>query len=638
MLDVIDLSLHFGERPIAKSISFSVRRKERAGLVGKNGAGKSTLLKLISGELKPDGGQISIEKTATLGYLHQDLNSLTNKSIRNEIKSALSILESLKKEYEDIQKEMGERTDYESDSYMDLLDRFDQVQTKYLYYDPDQIEKQIELIAFGLGFQRDQLDTSVETLSGGWKMRVELAKLLIQKPDLLLLDEPTNHLDIESILWMESWLNNYDGASIIISHDIEFLNNTTTRTLEIVNGKIRDYPFHYSKYKRVRAEEMEQLQNAYDNQQRLIKQKEQTIDRFKAKATKAKMAQSMIKELDRMDRLDPPDEDSKLINISFPSATRSGAVVYEAINLGHAYEDNLVFSNLNLKIERGDRIALVGQNGQGKSTLAKIIAGELKPSEGVLKTGHNVDLGYFAQNQAEKLDQNLTVQEVAEKAASTDTISKVRSILGAFLFPGEEVEKSVKVLSGGERSRLAISLLMHDNYNVLLLDEPTNHLDIYSKEVLKKALQSYDGTLLIISHDRSFLQGLAEKTLSFREGEIKLHLDDVDTYLKKQKIEDMRSLEMDSPKAAKSGNNKSNKNASNLSDIEVRKIQKKANQIEREISRIVSKIEKIEEKMAAPDFYTSDESVTVGKNYADLKAQQEKKESEWEMTVNKLDG
>src|SRR6056297_161413 len=639
MLDVIDLSLHFGERAIAKSLSFSVRRKERAGLAGKNGAGKSTLLKLIAGELKPDSGQISIEKRATIGYLHQDLNSLTDKSIRNEIKSALSILESLKHEYENIQNEMAERTDYESDSYMDLLDRFDQVQTKYLYYDPDQIEKQIELIAMGLGFKREQLDESVEILSGGWKMRVELAKLLIQKPDLLLLDEPTNHLDIESIMWMEEWLNGYDGASIIISHDIEFLNNTTTRTLEIVNGKIRDYPFPYTKYKRVRAEEMEQLQNAYDNQQRLIKQKEQTIDRFKAKATKAKMAQSMIKELERMDRLDPPDEDSKLINIKFPDPTRSGAVVYEAHNLGHAYDDNQVFSGLNIKIERGDRIAFVGQNGQGKSTLAKIIAGELTPSEGQLKKGHNVDLGYFAQNQAEKLNPNQTVQEVAESAASHKTLSKVRSILGAFLFPGEEVEKKVNVLSGGERSRLAISLLMHDNYNVLLLDEPTNHLDIYSKEVLKTALQTYDGTLLIISHDRSFLNDLTQKTLSFRDGEIKLHLDNVETYLKNQRIQDMRALEMNSQKNSNSKPTEKKKvSKSNITEDEKRAIRKKASIIEREITKLDSRLEKIEYQMSAKDFYESEDAERIGKKYSSLKQEQEEKEEEWERLVSELDG
>jgi len=382
---------------------------------------------------------------------------------------------------------------------------------------------------------------------------------------------------------------------------------------------------------------MEQLQNAYDNQQRLIKQKEQTIDRFKAKATKAKMAQSMIKELDRMDRLDPPDEDSKQINITFPPATRSGAVVYEAINLGHAYEDNQVFTDLDLKIERGDRIAFVGQNGQGKSTLAKIIAGELFPSEGSLKVGHNVHLGYFAQNQAEKLNRDLTVQQVAENAASADTLSKVRSILGAFLFPGEEVEKSVKVLSGGERSRLAISLLMHDNYNVLLLDEPTNHLDIYSKEVLKEALQSYDGTLLIISHDRGFLKGLAEKTLSFRDNEIKLHLDDVETYLKNQKIQDMRALELDTPTSNGVRKDKSKKAVSTLSEEEERRLRKKVNQIEREITRIATKIDKLEEKMAKENFYASDEAKDVGQTHSRLKEEQEQKELEWERVVNKLD-
>lgn len=636
MLDLIDISLHFGERAIARSISFSVRRKERVGLVGKNGAGKSTLLKLINRDIMPDGGQIAIEKGATLGYLHQDLDSLTDLSIRNEIKSALSVIEDLKAEYEEIQHQMATRTDYESNSYMELLDRFDEVQTKYHYFNPDQIEKDIELIAMGLGFPREDLDDSVTTLSGGWKMRVELAKLLIQKPDLLLLDEPTNHLDIESILWMEQWLNNYEGASIIISHDIEFLDNTTTRTIEIVNGKVRDYPFPYTKYKSVRAEEMEQLQSAYENQQRMISQKERTIERFKAKATKAKMAQSMAKELERMERLEPPDSDSNTINIRFPEAPRSGAVVYEAINLGHAYGDNLVFSGLNLKIERGDRIAMVGQNGQGKSTLAKIISGELSPSIGSLVEGHNVNLGYFAQNQAEKMNSDLTVQQVAESAARPETLSKVRAILGAFLFPGEEVEKKVKVLSGGERSRLAISLLLHNNYNVLLLDEPTNHLDIYSKEVLKQALKEYNGTLLIISHDREFLKGLAEKTLSFRDGEIKLHLEDVETYLKKQSIGDMRALEMQKEKSKGSTNGVSSR-SSNLSDNQKKNIERKVKEIEREIDKLSKQLQKIESKMAAEDFYGSEGAIEETKKHSDLADRVAIKEAEWEEMVSRLE-
>jgi ATP-binding cassette subfamily F protein 3 len=381
---------------------------------------------------------------------------------------------------------------------------------------------------------------------------------------------------------------------------------------------------------------MEQLQSAYDNQQRLISQKERTIERFKAKATKAKMAQSMVKELERMERLDPPDSDSNTINIRFPEAPRSGAVVYEANKLGHAYGKNLVFSGLDLKIERGDRIAMVGQNGQGKSTLAKIISGELSPSIGNLVEGHNVNLGYFAQNQAEKMNSNLTVQQVAEAAARPETLSKVRSILGAFLFPGEEVEKKVKVLSGGERSRLAISLLLHNNYNVLLLDEPTNHLDIYSKEVLKQALKEYDGTLLIISHDREFLKGLAQKTLSFRDGEIKLHLEDVETYLKNQSIGDMRALEMQKEQS-KDGSNGTSVTSSNLSDNQKKQIERKVKEIEREIDKLTKQLQKIEVKMAAEEFYASAEAVEETKKHADLAERVAAKEAEWEEMVGRLE-
>lgn len=636
MLDVNNLQLHFGERVITDEVSFAVKRGERIGLVGKNGAGKSTLLKMINGDLVPDSGSISFEKEATMGFLHQDLNSLKDQSIRAEIKSSLKELEALEEKYENLQREMTERTDYESDSYMDLLNEFDLVQNRYHYLSGDQIDKSIETIAMGLGFERDQLDDSVNTLSGGWKMRVELAKILITKPDLLLLDEPTNHLDIASIIWMEGWLNNYEGASIIISHDIQFLDNTTNRTLEIINGKIRDYPYYYTKYKELRKEELILQQQAYENQQKVIKEKERTIERFRAKASKAKAAQSMLKELDRMDKVDEPDlATTKKMNITFPRAPRSGAVVYEAKNLGHSYGDNRVFSNLDLKIQRGDRIAFIGQNGQGKTTLAKILSGALKPSQGQLIEGHNVSLGYFAQDQAERLDRELTVKELSEDVATVETRTKVRSILGAFLFPGEEVDKKIKVLSGGERSRLAISLLMHRNHNVLLLDEPTNHLDIQSKAVLKDALRDFDGTMMVISHDREFLSGLTDKTLAFRDGEIKLHLEGVDEYLKKYSFADMRSVEQDSKNTPSTISKVEPK--VELTFEERKQLMRKINYLERDIEKLNKRIAELEEKMAADQFFDQKDSVQITKEHADLSQKLQKMEEEWEENVGKLD-
>lgn len=636
MLEVNKLQLFFGDRAIANNITFSLHRKERVGLVGLNGAGKSTLLKLIAGELKADGGEASLEKGATLGYLHQDLNSLSGKSIREEVKEAMSELVALETEYARLEKEVAERTDYESDSYMQLLDHFDTVQSRYHYLSGDQLDKQIELITFGLGFKPDQLDRSINELSGGWKMRVELAKLLIQKPDLLLLDEPTNHLDIESIIWMESWLNRFEGGAIIISHDIQFLDNTTNRTLEIVNGKIKDYPFPYTKYKKVRAEELVTQQQAYENQQRAIKQKERTIERFRAKASKASIAQSMIKELEKMERIDTPEKESThAMNIRFPSVRRSGAVVYDMTDLGHSYGDNHVFSGLDLKIERGARIAFVGQNGQGKTTLAKIIAGLLQPSEGEIKEGANVDLGYFAQNQAERLDPEKTVLQISELNATPETRSSVRSILGAFLFPGDEVEKKISVLSGGERARLAISLLLYQNYNVLLLDEPTNHLDIYSKEVLKEALKAYEGTLLVISHDREFLSGLTEHTLSFREGVIKYHLDDVDLYLKKNSFSDMRSVEEGGNQDLQK--NKKDNPLSTLSYEERKQLKRQLDYVERDIEKFNAHKEGIELKMAQPEVMNSPEFSELSQEHASLLQKIQDKEKEWEQLVTQLD-
>jgi len=541
MLNIHKLSIAFQGDYLFENISFRLKGGDRVGLIGKNGAGKSTLLKIIAGELEYDSGQVAEEKNLKLGFLKQDIDFVYGRTILEEAYEAFTEIKQLEARLEDINTQLAERTDYESEGYHQLMVDLNDVQHQYEILGGYNYQGETEKILQGLGFQREDFEKLTDTFSGGWRMRIELAKLLLQNNDILLLDEPTNHLDIESIIWLESFLKSYAGAVVIVSHDKMFLDNVTNRTIEISLGKIYDYPKPYSKYLVLR-EEMKTLQLASQkNQQKQIEQTEKLIEKFRAKASKATMAQSLIKKLDKIDRIEVDEDDNSVMAVNFPVSVVPGKVVIETHKVSKNYDKLQVLQNVNLQVERDSKIAFVGQNGQGKSTLAKIIVGELK-HEGNVKLGHNVQIGYFAQNQAEYLDGSKTVLDTMIDAANETNRSKVRDILGSFLFRGEEVDKYVRVLSGGERNRLALAKLLLQPLNVLVMDEPTNHLDIKSKNVLKEALIKFSGTLILVSHDRDFLQGLTNKVYEFKNKHIKEYLGDIDFFLEQRNIENLREF------------------------------------------------------------------------------------------------
>ncbi len=542
MLNIHNLSVSFGGEYLFEEISFRLNGGNRVGLVGKNGAGKSTLLKLLSKDMPIDSGTIAVEKDVKIGFLRQDIDFVQGRTVLEEAYQAFEEIKKLELQLDEINHQLAERTDYESESYNQLIIDLSDVTQHYEILGGYNYQGETEKILQGLGFKREDFDKKTETFSGGWRMRIELAKLLLQSNDVLLLDEPTNHLDIESIIWFEQFLNGYTGAVVIVSHDKMFLDNVTNRTIEISLGRIYDYPKPYSKYLVLRQEIREQQMNALKNQEREIQQAERLIEKFRAKSSKASMAQSLIKKLDKMDRIEVDQDDNSVMSLRFPVSVTPGKVVVEIEKLSKSYGDNHVLDNINLLIERDSKTAFVGQNGQGKSTLAKIIINELK-HDGHLKLGHNVQIGYFAQNQAEYLDGSKTVLDTMIDAANESNRSKVRDILGSFLFRGDEVEKYVKVLSGGERNRLALAKMLLQPFNVLVMDEPTNHLDIKSKNVLKQALQNFEGTLILVSHDRDFLQGLTNKVYEFKNRKIKEYLGDVDYYLEQRKAQDFRAIE-----------------------------------------------------------------------------------------------
>ncbi len=542
MLNIHNLSVSFGGEYLFEEISFRLNGGNRVGLVGKNGAGKSTLLKLLSKDMPIDSGTIAVEKDVKIGFLRQDIDFVQGRTVLEEAYQAFEEIKKLELQLDEINHQLVERTDYESESYNQLIIDLNDVTQHYEILGGYNYQGETEKILQGLGFKREDFDKKTETFSGGWRMRIELAKLLLQSNDVLLLDEPTNHLDIESIIWFEQFLNGYTGAVVIVSHDKMFLDNVTNRTIEISLGRIYDYPKPYSKYLVLRQEIREQQMNALKNQEREIQQAERLIEKFRAKSSKASMAQSLIKKLDKMDRIEVDQDDNSVMSLRFPVSVTPGKVVVEIEELSKSYGDNHVLDNINLLIERDSKTAFVGQNGQGKSTLAKIIINELK-YDGHLKLGHNVQIGYFAQNQAEYLDGSKTVLDTMIDAANESNRSKVRDILGSFLFRGDEVEKYVKVLSGGERNRLALAKMLLQPFNVLVMDEPTNHLDIKSKNVLKQALQNFEGTLILVSHDRDFLQGLTNKVYEFKNRKIKEYLGDVDYYLEQRKAQDFRAIE-----------------------------------------------------------------------------------------------
>ena len=578
-------------------------------MIGKNGAGKSTLLKLLSKEMELDSGSIAFEKDVKTGFLKQDIDFDKGRSVLDEAYQAFEEIKKIEKKQNQINRELEERTDYESESYLDLINELGETSDRYELIGGYNYQGQTEKILQGLGFKREDFDKKTDTFSGGWRMRIELAKLLLQNNDLLLLDEPTNHLDIESIIWLEQFLKTFPGAVVIVSHDKMFLNNVTNRTIEISLGRIYDFNKPYSKYLVLRNEIKEQQISAQKNQDKQIQQTERLIEKFRAKASKASMAQSLIKKIDKIERIKVDKDDNSVMKLRFPVSIRPGKVVAEIQGLSKNYESNQVLSNIDLLIERESKIAFVGQNGQGKSTLAKMIVGDISGS-GLMKLGHNVQIGYFAQNQAEYLDGSKTVLDTMIDAANEKNRSKVRDILGSFLFQGDDVEKFVRVLSGGERNRLALAKMLLQPLNVLVMDEPTNHLDIKSKNVLKQALQNFDGTLIVVSHDRDFLQGLTNKVYEFKDQKIKEHLGDIDYYLEQRKVDDFRSIEKKDkiPNAKK----KTKKNDSiNLS------IKKKINNIESKISKLEKDISVIdialendyEKTISQADFFSKYENM-----------------------------
>jgi len=596
MLNAHDITVSFSGEELFSGITFKLNPGDRVGLVGKNGAGKSTLLKIVAGEQEYDRGAMAFEKNISLGYLKQDIDFEEGRTVLEEAYQAFKEIKSIEEKLEAVNFQLAERTDYESEFYHNLMHDLDELSHRYELIGGYNYQGETEKILSGLGFKKSDLDQRTSTFSGGWRMRIELAKLLLQNHDILLLDEPTNHLDIESIIWFENFLKGFGGAIMMVSHDKMFLDNVTNRTIEISLGQIYDYKKPYSQYLLLRNEIKEKQLQAQKNQEKEIKQTEQLIEKFRAKATKASMAQSLIKKLNKVQRIEVDVEDNAVMNVRFPVSITPGKVVIEAYDVAKNYDDKQVLEGVDLLIERGSKIAFVGQNGQGKSTLAKIMVGEIS-FEGELKLGHNVQIGYFAQNQSEYLNGELTVLQTMENAATDGSRVRVRDMLGAFLFKGDEVEKKVKVLSGGERNRLALCKMLLRPFNVLIMDEPTNHLDIASKNVLKRALKQFDGTLILVSHDRDFLQDLAETVYSFREGGIKEYLGDINYFLEQHELEDMRAVEMRSKE--KVSPNASIQGKQKHSDLkQKKKLQNKLSKLEAEISNLENEIIKDDAKIS----------------------------------------
>ena len=596
MLNIHDLTISFAGEDLFSSITFKLNAGDRVGLVGKNGAGKSTLLKIISGEQEYDRGNIAMEKNLSIGFLKQDIDFVAGRTVLEETYEAFTKIRETEKKLEKVNTELAVRTDYESEYYHNLMHELDDLSHEYELLGGYHYQGDTEKVLSGLGFKATDFNRKTDTFSGGWRMRIELAKLLLQKHDILLLDEPTNHLDIESIIWFENFLKSFPGAVLLVSHDKMFLDNVTNRTIEISLGSIYDYKKPYSEYLTLRHEIREKQLQSQKNQEKEIKQTEQLIEKFRAKANKASMAQSLIKKLNKVERIEVDVEDNAVMSVRFPMSITPGKVVIETENLGKRYDQHQVLEKVDLLIEREARIAFVGQNGQGKSTLAKIIVGEIN-HEGRLKLGHNVQIGYFAQNQSEYLDGEITLLQTMEDAANDTNRAKVRDMLGAFLFRGDEVEKKVKVLSGGEKNRLALCKMLLQPFNVLVMDEPTNHLDIASKNVLKAALQKFEGTLIVVSHDRDFLQGLTDKVYEFKKSHIKEYLGDINYFLEEHQLENIREVERSyQEKGLKTEKDDKKTNSSNK---ELKQIQNKLKKVENEISKIESEIFEMDKTLSS---------------------------------------
>lgn len=635
MVNVHNLTVSFAGSDLFSGITFKLNKGDRVGLIGKNGAGKSTLLKVLAKDIDSSGGTMAFDKDISIGFLRQDIDFVQGRTILEEAYQAFEEIIATETKLAEINEQLASRTDYESEAYGQLIVDLTELTERYELLGGYNYQGDTEKILQGLGFQRKDFDKLTDTFSGGWRMRIELAKLLLQNNDILLLDEPTNHLDIESIIWLENFLKSYAGAIVLVSHDKMFLDNVTNRTIEISLGQIYDYKKPYTEFLKLRADIKEKQLQAQKNQEKEIKHTQQLIDKFRAKANKASMAQSLIKKLDKVERIEVDAEDNATMNVRFTISKDPGKVVVEANHVSKSYGDNHVLENVNLLIERNSRIAFVGQNGQGKSTLAKMMVGEI-PFQGELKLGHNVEIGYFAQNQSEYLPPEKTVLEIMEDAATDGNRARVRDMLGAFLFGGEAVDKKAKVLSGGERNRLALCKLLLSPFNVLIMDEPTNHLDIASKNVLKQALQKFKGTLILVSHDREFLQGLTTTVYGFKDKVIKEYLGDIDYFLEQHKMESLREAEKRTVvKEEKSDTKKKAYQLSKEQEKELRKLQNKLSKIEARISDLENEIsdidialaENYEEVSSQPNFFES---------YQNKKKELDELMEDWEAVEEKV--
>ena len=631
MLTLSHCSVQFGGNYLFDDITFTIGTRDRIGLVGKNGAGKSTMLKILSGNVVSDEGNVIKSNDYTIGFLTQDLQATLGKTVLEEAMTSFDVLLEIEKEIDHLNNELMIRTDYESDEYANILDRHAHLHERFNFLGGASVEGTVQRILIGLGFEEKDLYRLVDEFSGGWQMRVELAKILLKNPDCLLLDEPTNHLDIESVQWLELFLKNYEGALVLISHDKAFLDIATNRTIEITNGGIEDYNCSYSKYLVERIQRRDLVKQAYANQQKEIAKTEEFIERFRSKANLASRVQSRIKMLDKIDRIELEEEDNSAINFRFPTAPRSGLMVIESADLQKSYGSKHVLKGIDFSIERGRKMAFVGKNGEGKTTCAKILAG-VEPYEGTVTIGHNVSIGYFAQQQAETLDGNRTVFETVDDVATGEMRTKIRALLGAFLFSGDDVYKKVKVLSGGEKSRLAMAILLLQPSNLLILDEPTNHLDMRSKDVLKQAIKSYEGTLIVVSHDREFLEGLTDQVAEFKLGKVRIYEGDIYEYLRQRNIEQLADLEIvkQQKKVTKTPIVSHEREELKKNDQEKRKKEKRIHELESLINNWEIEQKNLEEQMSDPTLYSMPDLMkSIHQNYNNIKLSLEKALTEW---------
>ena len=651
MISLDNLTVSYGGWTLFDNISLLINPKDRIGLVGKNGAGKTTLLRIITGEQQPTSGAVTLNGDCTIGYLPQTMRVADTTTLAEETAKAFEEVLRLEAEIEALTREIAERTDYESPEYEQLLHRLNDAQDHYHILGGETRDADIEKTLLGLGFKRSDFGRATSEFSGGWRMRIELAKLLLRRPSIFLLDEPTNHLDIESIQWLEEYLRNYNGAVLLISHDRAFLDNVTNRTVELSLGKITDYKVSYSKYVVLRAERRAQQMAAYENQQRMIEKTEEFIEKFRYKPTKSNQVQSRIKQLERLDRLEIEEEDLATLNIKFPPAPRSGQIVAEISEAGMSFGEKHVFSGANFVIEKGDRIALVGRNGEGKTTLARMLIGQLTPTEGSVRLGANVNIGYYAQNQDDLMDGDFTVYDTLDRVAVGDIRTRLRDILGAFLFRGEDIDKKVKVLSGGERARLAMARMMLEPRNLLILDEPTNHMDMRSKDILKSAIMKYDGTVVVVSHDREFLDGMVQKVYEFRDGGVKEYLGGIYYFLEKRKLESLQEIERRdapakpaaNPAAKSAAQPAANRDAAASGKLtyekrkeqekQLRKLRRAVETVEAELAEIEKQIAAYDAKFAAATEYNEADY----KAYNDLKARYDHQMHEWEKASYELE-